>query len=117
MVTSVSSTTITKKQKKIQLRKTCGGCYYGIKDKCYWFKDIDGTPPKVIPEEVYNKGCTKYKNTNMVMSVSEQQQLILNKFDGEILSDKYKIYKRQYKTYKKKYVKSAHNYSYRKDAQ
>jgi hypothetical protein len=53
----------------------------------------------------------------MVMSVSEQQQLILDKFDGEILSDKYKIHKRQYKTYKKKYVKNAHNYSYRKDAQ
>ena len=99
------------------MRKTCGGCYYCIKDKCYWFKDINGTPPKVIPEEVYNKSCSKYKNTNMVMSVSEQQQLILDKFDGEILSDKYKIHKRQYGTYKKKYVKSAHNYSYRKDAQ
>ena len=47
-----------------------------IEDKCYWFKDIDGTP-KVIPEEAYDKGCTKYKNTNMVKSVSEQQNLYL----------------------------------------
>ena len=99
------------------MRKSCRGCYYGIGEKCYWFKDVEGTSPKEIPVSVFDKGCKHYKNTNLVDSESELLILISNKFDGEILSDKYKTYKRQYKTYKKKYVKSAHNYSHRKDAQ
>tara|TARA_B100000519_G_scaffold186036_1_gene181739 strand:- start:471 stop:635 length:165 start_codon:yes stop_codon:yes gene_type:complete len=42
---------------------------------------------------------------------------LINVFSGEIIGKKYKPPTRTYKPYRKKYVKSAHNYSYRKDAQ
>ena len=117
MVINANSTTTIKKRKETQLRKTCRGCYYDIDDKCYWFKDVQGTSPQEIPVSVENVGCKHYKNTNLVKLESKHLRLILDKFDGEILSDKYEVYKKPYKPYKKKYVKSAHNYSYRKDAQ
>ena len=114
MVTNANFTMTIKKRNETQLRKSCRGCYYGIGEKCYWFRDVEGTSPKEIPVSVFDKGCKHYKNTNMVDSESELLILISNKFDGEILSDKYEIYR---KPYKKKYVKSSHNYSYRRDAQ
>ena len=119
MVTNVSSTKTTKKRREIQLHKSCRGCFYGIDGKCYWFKDVQGTSPQEIPVSIEDKGCKHYKNTNLVDSESEDLKIILEKFDGEILSDKYEVYKyrKPYKPYKRKYVKSAHNYSYRKDAQ
>jgi len=116
MVTSASSTTTTKRRKETQLHKSCRGCYYGIDSKCYWFKDVQGTSPQEIPVSVEDVGCKHYKNTNLVKSEWEQLRLVLDKFDGEILSDKYDVYK--YRTpYKKKWVKSPHKYSHRKDAQ
>ena len=51
------------------------------------------------------------------MSGLEQHLHIIELFDGEIVSDKYQPPVRERKSYKKKYVKSAHNYSYRRDAQ
>jgi len=64
-----------------------------------------------------SKGCGHYKNNNMVKSESGLLHQLVKVFDGEILGDKYNPPSRRRKTYKKKYVKSAHNYSHRKDAQ
>ena len=66
--------------------------------------------PKVIPNDIIDKGCSKYKNTEM--SGLEQHRHIIELFDGEILSDKY-----ERPTYKKKWVKSPHKYTHRRDAQ
>ena len=66
--------------------------------------------PKTIPIETMEKGCSKYKNTEM--SGLEQHRHIIELFDGEILSDKY-----ERPTYKKKWTKSPHKYTHRRDAQ
>ena len=93
MVTNVSSTKTTKKRREIRLHKSCRGCFYGIDGKCYWFKDVQGTSPQEIPVSIEDKGCKHYKNTNLVDSESKDLKIILEKFDGEILSDKYEVYK------------------------
>ena len=64
-----------------------------------------------------NKGCSQYKNNNMVKSESELLHQVIKVFDGEILGVKYKPPIKPTITYKKKYVKSPHKYSHRKDAQ
>tara|TARA_R110000796_G_scaffold33027_4_gene85972 strand:+ start:8326 stop:8682 length:357 start_codon:yes stop_codon:yes gene_type:complete len=118
MVTNVSFIKIIKKQRKIQLSKiSCRGCYYEIKKQCYWFKEIENTSPKEIPNKVLEKGCKKYLNTNLKKVVSNLAKEFIKVFDGEILSDKYKIRKEYYKPYQKKTYKSPHNYTYRRDAQ
>ena len=119
MVISVNSTTITKRQRKIQLHKSCYGCYYEHDENCYWFKLIGGSTQKKIPEDILNKGCSKYENNASIGNQSGDKLTtkLINVFNGEIVGKKYKPPTRTYKPYKKKYVKSAHNYSYRKDAQ
>jgi hypothetical protein len=57
-----------------------------------------------------DKGCSKYKNTEM--SGLGQHRHIIELFDGEILSDKY-----ERPAYKKKWTKSPHKYTHRRDAQ
>ena len=110
----------TKKQKKILLvdnNKSCRGCYYEVKNQCYWFKEIENTSPKAIPEKILNKGCSKYYNTNLKKVVFPIVNIVIKLFKGEILSDKYKIREQYYKPYRKKSYKSSHNYTHRKDAQ
>ena len=119
MAISVNSTTITKRRKKIQLHKSCYGCYYEYDKNCYWFKIIGGNAQKKIPEDILDKGCSKYENNTSIgnQSGDELTTKLINVFNGEIIGQKYKPTTRTYKPYKKKYVKSAHKYSYRKDAQ
>ncbi len=64
-----------------------------------------------------SKGCSQYKNNNMIKSESELLHQVIKVFDGEILGDKYEPPVKPTRTYKKKYVKSPHKYSHRKDAQ
>ena len=98
------------------MHKSCYGCYYEVSRKCYWFTLVGNSrTPKAIPSDTINKGCSKYENTEM--SGLEQHLHIIELFDGEIVSEKYEPPVRERKSYKKKYVKSAHNYSYRRDAQ
>tara|TARA_R100000458_G_C8145475_1_gene155043 strand:+ start:244 stop:444 length:201 start_codon:yes stop_codon:yes gene_type:complete len=63
------------------------------------------------------KGCSKYYNTSIGLSKSNLQQLLIEKFDGETVGDKYEPPIKQTKEYKRKWVKSPHKYSHRKDAQ
>ena len=109
---------MTNSQKKIPNR-TCNGCYYEHKRTCYWFKLVHGSMPKMIPMNTFNEGCKQYKN-NVSIGYKAGNKLtdrIINTFNGEIVSDKYQPPVKKRKTYKRKYVKSPHNYSYRKDAQ
>ena len=103
------------------MRKSCYGCYFEFKSKCYWFSLVQGKHPNLIPEDVMQKGCHKYENKGRVKEGLGKGSLILKKiievFDGEILGEKYKPPKKKVKAYKKKYVKSPHNYAYRRDAQ
>ena len=92
------------------MHKSCYGCYFEVNAKCYWFKVIRNLTPKIIPIDTMDRGCSQYKNTEM--SGLEQHLHVIKLFDGEIISDKY-----EKPTYKKKWVKSAHNYTHRKDAQ
>ena len=96
------------------MNKSCFGCYYEHNNKCYWFKLVNNSTPKAIPEDTLQKGCKQYKNNNRVKSESELLRQVIEVFNGEIIGEKYVP---TYKTYKKKYVKSSHNYTYRKDAQ
>ena len=101
------------------MHKSCLGCYYENNSVCYWFKIKANSTPKKIPKDVINKGCNKYLN-NMSIGYKAGNDLttkIINTFNGEIVSEKYEPPIKKKKSYKKKYVKSAHNYSYRKDAQ
>ena len=101
------------------LHKSCLGCYYENDSVCYWFKIKRDSAPKKIPKDVINKGCDKYLN-NVSIGYKAGNKLtdrIINVFDGEIVGEKYEPPVRERKSYKKKYVKSAHNYSYRRDAQ
>ena len=93
------------------MHKSCYGCYYEVARKCQWFTIFgQKAVPKVIPEDVMEIGCNKYKNTEM--SGLEQHRYIIELFDGEIISDKY-----ERPIFKRKWVKSPHKYSHRKDAQ
>ena len=86
---------------------------------CYWFNLNQGKRPQKIPEEIINKGCKQYKN-NVSIGYKAGDKLtdrIINTFNGEIVSDKYQPPVIKRKAYKRKYVKSPHNYAYRKDAQ
>ncbi len=99
------------------MHKSCLGCYYEYHSKCYWFKLKDNSTPKEIPKDVIVKGCSKYYNTSIGLSKSNLQQLLIEKFDGETVGDKYEPPIKQTKEYKRKWVKSPHKYSHRKDAQ
>ena len=68
---------------------------------------------------ILNIGWSKYQNNASIgnQAGNELTTKLINVFNGEIVGKKYKPPTRTYKPYKKKYVKSAHNYSYRKDAQ
>ena len=93
------------------MHKSCYGCFYEVSHKCYWFLVTrNSEAPKAIPIDIMDKGCSKYKNTEM--SGLGQHRHIIKLFDGEILSDKY-----ERPAYKKKWVKSSHKYTHRKDAQ
>tara|TARA_R110000824_G_scaffold263310_3_gene452012 strand:- start:6217 stop:6519 length:303 start_codon:yes stop_codon:yes gene_type:complete len=95
--------------------KSCNGCYFEHEKTCYWFEIVLGSRPKKIPIDTFEKGCKQYKNIN-----NENPSALINKvietFDGEILSKKYKPPK-YIKNYKKKDYKSRHNYTHRRDAQ
>ena len=97
------------------MHKSCYGCYFEVNAKCNWFRVNQDLAPKAIPIDTMNKGCSKYKNTEM--SGLEQHRQFIQMIDGEIVSSKYNPPIKQKRTYKKKYVKSPHNYSHRKDAQ
>jgi len=100
------------------LRKSCLGCYYENEKVCYWFKLKGNSTPKKIPNDVVDKGCGKYENDSGGEDVLTPVILaIINKFDAEIIGSKYEPPVKKRNQYKKKYVKSAHNYSYRRDAQ
>jgi len=74
--------------------------------------------PKVIPNDIIDKGCSKYKNTELKNKITTPVILaIMKAFNGEILGDKYKPRIKETKTYKRKYVKSPHKYTNRRDAQ
>jgi len=95
------------------VKQSCWGCYYEYKRHCYWFQLFSDSTPKLIPNDVLDKGCSKYENTSYTKS--ETIKKIIELTDGEIISDKYKkkkFYRRTKKTYK-----SSHNYTHRKDAQ
>ena len=94
--------------------RSCYGCFYEIYRKCYWFLDTgNNDAPKAIPSDILDKGCDKYKNTSIGYNSGDKlTDKIIKTFDGEIISSKY-----ERPTYKRKYVKSPHNYAYRKDAQ
>ena len=101
------------------MHKSCLGCYYENNSVCYWFSLKGNSTPKKIPEEIINKGCSKYTN-NVSIGYKAGNKLtdkIINTFNGEIVSDKYQPPVKKRKPFKRKYVKSPHNYSYRKDAQ
>jgi len=99
------------------LNKSCLGCYYENDSVCYWFKLKSNSTPKKIPINIINKGCDKYKNDNLEKLELGLLDYLIKVFDGEIIGTKYKPPIKKRKSYKKKYVKSAHNYAYRKDAQ
>tara|TARA_R110002051_G_C8683877_1_gene492155 strand:+ start:1097 stop:1390 length:294 start_codon:yes stop_codon:yes gene_type:complete len=97
------------------MKKSCNGCYFEHNKLCYWFKLAEGNNPKIIPLETFDKGCVKYKNNqqNVTNDVIEK---FINKFDGEIIGDKYTPKPFFYKTKKKTYT-TRHRYTERKDAQ
>ena len=101
------------------MHKSCLGCYYENKSVCYWFSLVGNSTPKQIPKNVINKGCDKYLNNVSIgyKAGDELTDKLINTFNGEIVGEKYEPPVRKRKSYKKKYVKSAHNYSYRRDAQ
>ena len=100
------------------MRKSCYGCFFEVSSKCYWFSLAKKEHPKPIPQEIINKGCSKYKNTELNNKITTPVILtIMKAFDGEIVGEKYKPPVKPTRTYKKKYVKSPHKYSHRKDAQ
>jgi hypothetical protein len=97
------------------MKKSCWGCYFEKNSVCHWFKLAQNGAPKVIPSEVLPKGCSKYSNRTSIGD-NELAQKIIKVFDGEVIGQKYVPFVK-YKKKKRKYVKSPHNYAYRKDAQ
>ena len=100
--------------------KSCCGCYYENKRLCHWFKLFQKSAPKQIPNDILNKGCSKYSNKVSIGYKAGNKLIdkVIEVFDGEIIGDKYKPPFKYYpKRKKRKYVKSPHNYAYRKDAQ
>ena len=87
------------------MHKSCYGCYFEFESKCYWFSLIQGKHPQLIPKDVIQKGCNKYKNEGIDKNINPIIKKVIEVFDGEILGEKYKPPKRIYKAYKKKYVK------------
>ncbi|GEM_PF-6049146 len=100
-----------------RMKKSCWGCYYENNSKCYWFKLVQKSTPKQIPKKILKEGCPQYSNNKRQTSLEPRIKKIIDKFDGEIIGSKYVPFKYYPKYKKRKYVKSAHNYSYRKDAQ
>ena len=68
--------------------RSCYGCYFEVNDKCNWFSVYQDEAPKAIPLETIDRGCSKYKNTEM--STLKEYSYIIDVFNGEIISDKYK---------------------------
>ena len=80
-----------------------------------WFFIYKKESPKAIPKHIIDKGCSNYKNTNENIKQTKLMNYIINKFDGEIISKKYKKPFHGNKKHRKKWVKSPHKYSFRKD--
>ena len=99
------------------MHKSCLGCYYENEKVCYWFKLKVNSTPKKMPIDIINKGCDKYENDSLGKLESELVDHVVKVFDGETIGTKYEPPVKKRNQYKKKYVKSAHNYSYRRDAQ
>jgi hypothetical protein len=97
------------------MKKTCNGCYFENDKTCYWFNLVKKSNAKLIPEETFKKGCTKYKNNQQNVS-SDTIEKIINKFDGEIIGDKYTPRPFYFKQKKRTYT-TRHKYTERKDAQ
>ena len=97
------------------MKKTCNGCYFENDKTCHWFKLVKKTNAKLIPEETFKKGCAKYKNNQQNVS-SDTIEKIINKFDGEIIGDKYTPRPFYFKQKKRTYT-TRHKYTERKDAQ
>ncbi len=101
------------------MNKSCWGCYYENKGLCYWFKLSQKSAPKQIPDDVMTKGCSQYSNDVSIgyKAGNELTDKVIKVFNGEIIGEKYKPFRYYTKRKKRKYVKSPHNYAYRKDAQ
>ena len=96
------------------MRKSCNGCYFEHNRTCYWFKNVQGNDPKVIPVETFNKGCSQYNNTFTGNKLNELISKIVTVFNGEIIGEKYKP-KKWSGNYRKKKYTTRHNYTKRKD--
>ena len=96
------------------MKTTCNGCYYEHDRNCYWFKFVKKQRPKIIPTETFDKGCPQYKNNNKHIK-SKDINLIISKFDGEIIGSKYEP--RPFYYSKKKSYTTSNKYTHRKDAQ
>tara|TARA_R100000234_G_C4997079_1_gene178459 strand:- start:837 stop:1130 length:294 start_codon:yes stop_codon:yes gene_type:complete len=92
--------------------KSCNGCYYEHNRTCYWFEIVNGSSPKIIPNDTFNKGCKQYKNNNIVKSKVIDK--FIKVFNGEIIGDKYTP-KKWFGNYKKKTYTTRHKYTERKD--
>ena len=97
------------------MKKTCNGCYFENNRICYWFRFVQGNKQKIIPLDTFEKGCSKYKN-NQKNVKSELIEKVIDKFDGEIIGDKYTPRPFYFKPKKKTYT-TRHKYTERKDAQ
>ena len=97
------------------MKKTCDGCYFEHKRQCYWFRFVQNSKQKIIPPDTFNKGCSKYKN-NHQNAKSDLIETVVNKFDGEIIGDKYTPRPFYFKQKKKSYT-TRHKYTERRDAQ
>jgi len=95
--------------------KSCNGCYYEHDRTCYWFELVNGSSPKIIPDDTFNKGCKQYTNTTIGnQTMNEITTKVINVFKGEIIGDKYTPRKWS-GNYKKKTYTTRHKYTERKD--
>tara|TARA_R110000765_G_scaffold247720_1_gene349687 strand:- start:168 stop:467 length:300 start_codon:yes stop_codon:yes gene_type:complete len=95
-----------------KLNKSCSGCYFEHNQTCYWFKLIQGSNCKPIPQKTFISGCKHYKNDIPILNDTINN--FIKRFDGEIIGEKYEPPINRNDSYKKKYT-TRHNYTERKD--
>jgi hypothetical protein len=98
--------------------ESCYGCYYEIENKCYWFVDNERTKyAKKIPGDIIMKGCSLRKSDVSIGDIAgnDLAMKVIEVFDGELLSDKFK--QEIIETKKREWWKnkSKHKYTERKD--
>lgn len=63
---------------------TCYGCIYFTKqDKCNWFYHNGKGRARFVPDDIKNKGCKQRQGIEA--KGNEMIQLLINKFEGEIV--------------------------------